>query len=242
MDGDHRLFVHVAHQADLALQAVADRAVGAGHDGVGLDADAAQGGHAVLGRLGLQLAGRADVGQQADVQEEAAVAADLVPDLADGLQERLRFNVTDGPADLGDDHVHVVAAHLQDARLDLVGDVRDDLHGVAQVGAAPLVRDHRGVDLAGGDVGLALEVGVEEAFVVADVQVSFRPVVGDEHLAVLEGVHRARIDVQVRIELLHGDPQAPELEQAAQAGGGESLAQAGSDAPGDEEMPGLNRP
>jgi hypothetical protein len=28
-------------------------------------------------------------------------------------------------------------------------------------------------------------------------------VVGDEHLAVLEGIHRARIDVDVRVELLH---------------------------------------
>src|ERR1051325_4885881 len=41
---------------------------------------------------------------------------------------------------------------------DLVGDVRDDLHGVAEVLAAALLGDHLGVDLAGGDVGLAVEV------------------------------------------------------------------------------------
>jgi hypothetical protein len=88
-----------------------------------------------------------------DVQEEAAVAADLVPDLADRLEEGLRLDVADGAADLGDDDVDVGTAHREDPRLDLVGDVRDDLHGVTQVVAAPLLGDHAGVDLAGGDVG-----------------------------------------------------------------------------------------
>ena len=37
----------------------------------------------------------------------------------------------------------------------------------------------------------------------ADVQVGFGAVLGDEDLAVLERVHGARIDVEVRIELLH---------------------------------------
>jgi hypothetical protein len=103
----------------------------------------------------------ADVGHQRDVQEEAVVAADVVADLAGGLEERQRLDVADGAADLGD---HDVAgrrvAPSADAVLDLVGDVRDDLHGVAEVLAAALLGDHRGVDLAGGDVGPAGQVDV----------------------------------------------------------------------------------
>jgi hypothetical protein len=120
--------------------------------------------------------------------------------------------------------------------------VRDDLHRVAEVVTAALLGDDRGVDLPGGDVRLALEVGVQEALVVADVEIGFRAVVGHEHLAVLERVHGARVDVEVGVELLHRDPQATKLEQSAEAGGGESLAEAGGDAPGDEEMSGLCRP
>jgi len=41
---------------------------------------------------------------------------------------------------------------------------------------------------------------------VAEIEVGLAAVVGDEHLAVLERVHRSRIDVEVRIELLHRDP------------------------------------
>ena len=240
--GDHGLLVHVAHQADLALQPRADRPVGPADDRVGLDADAAQRGHRVLGRLGLELAGRPDVGQQGHVQEEAPVPADLVPDLADRLQERLRLDVAHRAADLGDDDVGLRAAHGQDARLDLVGDVRDDLDGVAQVVAAALLGDHAGVDLAGRHVGRAGQADVQETLVMAHVEVGLRAVVGDEDLAVLEGVHGAGVDVQVRVELLHVDPQTAQLQQPADAGSGEALAQAGGDSPGNEQVPGTDRP
>lgn len=234
--GDHGGVVHVAHQPDLPLDGDGHVAVGAQHDRVRLDTDVAQRGDRVLGGLGLQLAGGADVGQERDVDDEDVVPADLVAHLADGLQEGKRLDVADGAADLGDDDVHVVGGHAPDAVLDLVGDVRDDLDGVAQVLTAPLLGDHGGVDLACGDVGRAVQVDVEEALVVADVQIGLGAVVGDEHLTVLEGVHRAGVDVEVGVELLHRDPKSPGLEQSAQAGGGEPLAERGGDTPGDEEV------
>ena len=39
-----------------------------------------------------------------------------------------------------------------------------------------------------------------EALVVAEIEIGFRAVVGDEDLAVLVRAHRARIDVQIGIE------------------------------------------
>src|SRR5690606_6591128 len=118
-------------------------------------------------------------------------------------------------------------------------DVRDDLDRVAEVLATPFLGDHVGVDLAGGHVGGAVQVGVEEALVVAHVEVGLGAVVGDEDLAVLERVHRPGVDVEVRVELLHGDPETAPLEQAAEAGGREPLAETGGYAAGDEQMLGL---
>ena len=46
------------------------------------------------------------------------------------------------------------------------------------------------------------EPGMREAFVVAQVEIGLRAVVGDEDFAVLERAHRAGVHVQVRIELL----------------------------------------
>ena len=235
--GDDALGVDVAHQADLALEAGADLAVGAADQRVGLDTDAAQRGDRVLGRLGLQLAGRRDVGHQRDVQEEAVVAADLVPHLAGGLEEGQRLDVADRAADLGDDDVDPVRALAagHDPRLDLVGDVRDDLHGVAEVLAAPLLGDHVRVDLAGGHVGPAGEVGVEEALVVTDVEVGLGAVLGDEDLTVLERVHRSGVDVEVGVQLLHRDPEATAGQQGTQRTRCQSLAERGHNAAGDED-------
>ena len=116
----------------------------------------------------------------------------------------------DGSADLGDDDVRLrIVLRLQThAALDLVRDVRDDLHRVAQVLAATLALDDARVDLPGRHVRCLREVHIEEALVMSDVEVSLSAVVGHEDLAVLERVHGSRINVEVRIELLHDDMQS----------------------------------
>ena len=50
----------------------------------------------------------------------------------------------------------------------------------------------------------------------AEVEIGFATIVGDEHLSVLERIHRARINVEVRIQLLHGDAQTTTLQQTTQ--------------------------
>ena len=233
--GDHRFLVDVAEQRDLLLQVAVEAAVGAAQQQIGLDADRAQVADAVLGRLGLQLAGRADERHQRQVDVERVLLADVLAELADGLEERQALDVADGAADLHQDHVDV-AGHGADAVLDLVGDVRDDLNGAAEVVAAPLLLDDRHVDLAGGPVAVAGGDGVGEALVVAQVEVGLGAVVGDEHLAVLVRAHRARVDVDVGVELEQRHLVAVAFEQRADRGGGEALAERRDDAAGDEDV------
>ena len=91
-----------------------------------------------------------------------------------------------------------VTGDARDALLDLVGDVRDDLDRAAEIVAAALLGDDRLVDAAGGDVAELGQVLVDEALVVAQVEVGLGAIVGDENLAVLVRRHRARVDVDVR--------------------------------------------
>ena len=93
-----------------------------------------------------------------------------------------------------DDDVDIVRDLLHGG-LDLVGDVRNDLDGLAQIVAAALLGDDLLVDAAGGQIVVAGQPGVGEALVVAEVEIGFGAVVGDENLAVLEGRHGSRIDV-----------------------------------------------
>ena len=191
----------------------------------------------VLGGLRLELARRGQRRQQRHVDVQHVRAPDVLAHLADRLEERQRFDVADGPADLDDHDVRVaVPGDAPDPLLDLVGDVRDDLDGAAEVVAAALLGDDRLVDPAGRDVGELGQVLVDEPLVVAEVEVRLGAVVGDEDLAVLVGRHRPRIHVDVRIELEDGDAQAARLEDAADAGGGDALAQRGGDASGHKDI------
>ena len=62
---------------------------------------------ALLGGLGLELAGGGDVGEEGDVDVVDVLAPHIVAHLADGLEEGLALDVADGAADLDDDDVGV---------------------------------------------------------------------------------------------------------------------------------------
>ena len=165
------------------------------------------------------------------MDEEGILAADIPPELPDRLDEGQALDVADRAADLADADVRALG-RLADAPLDLVGDVRDHLHRPAEVVPAPLFRDDGVVDLAGGEVVPPRHAGRDVAFVVPQIEVGLSAVVGHEDLAVLERAHRAGVDVEVGIELLERDPQPARLEQQAERGRGDPLAERRDDPAG----------
>ncbi len=237
IDGqDDGLLVDIGEQRNLAAGVLVDLVVGAADQDVRLQADGAQLLDRVLGGLGLGLAGRGDVGHQRQVHQQRALVALLHAHLAHGLHEGLGLDVTGGAADLDNRHV-IAAGTVTDALLDGVGDVRDDLHGGAEVVAATLLLDDVEVDAAGGEVvGLGHAAVAQEALVVAEVEVGLGAVAGDEDLAVLVGAHGARIHVDVGIHLDHRDLEAAGLEQGGQRGGGDPFAQRGNNTAGNEDV------
>ena len=238
--GDHVLRLDVGEERDLVAHIGRDHVARSADDDVGVDTDAPQLVHGVLGRLRLQLAGRVDVRDERDVDVEDVLCARLAPELADRLQERQRLDVADRPADLADHDVGVaLLGRAADPVLDLVRDVRDHLDGLAEVVTLALAAEHAVPDATLGVVRAPGEVLVEEALVVADVEVGLGAVLGDEDLAVLERAHRAGVDVEIGIELLDVDLQAPRLEQPTKRRSGDALAQGRDDAAGDEDVPGL---
>ena len=202
-----------------------------------MDTDAAELVHRVLRRLRLQLARRLDERHERDVDVRDVLRADLAPELTNRLEERQRLDVADGAADLGDDDVGGRRlGRAADARLDLVRDVRDHLHRRAEEVALPLLAEDGVPDRAGAVARAAEEVLVDEPLVMADVEVGLGAVLGDEHLAVLERAHRARVDVEVRVELLQLHLQAACFEEPPERCGDDSLAQCRHDAPGHKDV------
>jgi hypothetical protein len=158
------------------------------------------------------------------MQVDAVVAAEFDAELADGLEERQRLDVTDRAADLHHADVGIARAE-HDAALDLVGDVRDDLHGRPEIVATTFLRDDALVDAARREIAVPTRGRAHEALVVAEVEIRLRAVVGDEHFAVLERAHGARVHVDVRIELDHGDLETAAFENGAQRSGGDAFPQ-----------------
>jgi hypothetical protein len=106
----------------------------------------------------------------------------------------------------------------------------------AEVLALALLAQHPVPHRTCGVIRGARQVLVDEPLVVADVEVGLGAVLGDEHLAVLERAHRARIDVDVGVELLNLHLQPTRLEQTAERSGGDSFAERRDDAAGDEDV------
>lgn len=228
--GDDAVDVHVAHQGDLVLKRFGNITVTAQDECVRSDTDAAQCGHRVLGRLGLELPRGGQVRDQRHMEKEDVLAPQVVAHLAGGLEEWLRFDIAYRAADFGDDDIGAAAVrvglgHRHDAPLDLVGDVRDHLNRVAEVLATALLGDHRRIDLPGGDIRRPGQVSIQESLIVADVEVGFGAVFGDEDFTVLERVHGARIDIEIRVELLHGHPQTAGGQQLTKAACRQSFAE-----------------
>ena len=120
--------------------------------------------------------------------------------------------------------------------LDFVGDVRDDLHGLAQIVAAPLLLDHRLIDLAGGEVVATAHFGAGEALVMAQIQIGFRPILGDEHLTVLERTHRSGIHIDVGIQFDMRDFYTARFKNRTQRRSRNALAKRGHHTAGNENV------
>src|SRR5258706_15865415 len=240
-DGDDGIGLNVRKQRDFFLFVLGNGPIGTAQECIGLDADPAQLLHRVLRGLGLDLARALDERHERQVDVAGVVRAELQAHLPDRFEERQRLDVPDGAADLDDRHFRFACA-ARNERLDLVGYMWDHLHGAAEVVAAALFSYHRIVDLAGGEVVVAVHTGRLETLVVAQIQVGLGAVLGNEHLPVLEGAHRAGIDVDVRVELEEGDFDAARFEDRGEGGGGYPLPQRGNHAARHEHILGHLKP
>ena len=217
--------------------------VAAADDEVRLHADGAQLLDGMLRGLGLHLVGCSDVRNQRNVDEQNVTALLFLPELTRRLDERLRLDVADGAADLGDDDVGTgLIGDAAQTLLDGLGNVRDHLHGAAEEVAAALAGDKGLVNGTLREVRFAGQVLVDESLVMPQVKVAFMTVFGNEDLAMLERAHGARVHVEVRIHLLHGHLVAARLQQMPQRGCRDALAQRRHDAAGNENMLGHSSP
>src|SRR6266446_1801236 len=221
--GDDAGLRNVAEQRDFLLQFRGNVMVAAAKQNVRLNPDAQHFFYAVLRGLGFQFTGGGDERHQRDVHKERILRAHFQAHLADGFEEGKRLDVANRAANLDDNNVDAFG-NFPDGRLDLVSDVRDYLDGFAEVITAALFGEDRFVDAAGRPVIVAGKLGVREAFIVAEIEVRLRAVLGDKHFTMLKRAHRTWINVEVRVAFLQGDFETATFEETADRGGSYALS------------------
>ena len=114
--------------------------------------------------------------------------------------------------------------------------MRDNLDRFPQILAVSLLVQDIPVNLSGRQVGILVQVLVNEALIMSKVKVCFRAILRHIHLAVLVRTHRPRIYINIRIQLLGGDLEASRLEKSAKACCRNALAKAGNHTAGYKDI------
>ena len=123
--------------------------------------------------------------------------------LTDCLDERLRFDITYGSSDLGNDHICFrLAADRIDETLDFIRDMRNDLNSFPEVFPATFLLQYIPVHLARCKIGILVEILINKPFIMAKIKIGFRSVLRDKYFAMLVRTHRSRIDIDIRVQFL----------------------------------------
>ena len=171
------------------------------------------------------------------MDEEAVLTPHLKRYLSYSFEERLGFNVTYSAADLSDDHVSI--GFLADTVYEILYFIcymGYDLNGRAEILAAALFIEHVPVYFTGGEIRVFVEILVDETLVVAEVEIGLRAVFRDVNFAVLIGAHGARVNVDIRIELLRRYLESARFENSSERRRSYPLSEAGYDASGHKDV------
>ena len=171
------------------------------------------------------------------MDEQSVLPPDFPAYLPCGFEEGLALYVADRAAYFGQ---HDIRARLFPDGIDILlyraGDMRDDLHRLAEILSPPLALDHLAVHLAGGEIGEFVEVLVDEPLVMSEVEIRLRTVLGDEHFTVLAGVHRPGIHIDIGVELLRRHLVTARPEQPAERRGDYAFTQPRDNSSRDENI------
>ena len=231
---NNRLGRHAAKQRKFVFNPFGQRLFRAADEHAGLYAHFAQFVDRVLRGLGFQLLRHGNIGHQRNVYADDVFGASFQAQLARRFQKGQGLNVAHRAADFYNGYVKIFFKRAE-AFFDFVGNVRNDLHRRAQIFAAAFLVNDGLVNAAGG-VGVGFgHFHVQKAFVMAQIQIRFGPVYGDEHFAVLVGAHGARVHIDVRVALNHVDLKPVQLQQLADACAGNAFAQRADHAAGDDD-------
>ena len=199
---DYAVDVYVTEACHLLQDSLFEMLLGAENQNIWLNTYALQFLHGVLGRLCLQLACCLQIRHIGEVNIDG-VLAQFPFQLSDSFHVWGTLDVADGSANLGNHEVIVILlAEQLHVALDLVGDVRHHLDGLAEIVATTFLVNDCLIDTTCGERIRFCSLNAGESLVVSEVQVGLHTIYRYVALTMLVRVQCTRVDVDVWVKLL----------------------------------------
>ena len=209
---------------------VFNRLIGSKYDNIRMDTHTLQFFDGMLGRFGFMLIAAMQKRNKRHMDVHGIFFTDFQPDLPDCLDKGLPFDVADGAADFCDHNVRFrFSADVVYKGFDLIRNMRDNLYRAAEVFSSALFVQNIPVDFAGRQIGILIQIFINKTLIMPEIQIRFRTVFRDIYLSVLIGAHSARVNIDIRIELLGCNLQPPGFQKPAKGSGCNPLPKAGHD-------------
>ena len=187
---------HIAEKGDFLTEFRREFLLCPANDDVRMHALGLQFLDGMLRGLGLEFLGGLQIRNEGEVNAQEVFFRQLPLQLPHGFHEGLAFHIAHRAANFGDNDVIVPRQPQQEhPALDFVRNMGDNLDGLAQIGALPLLGNDGVVDSAGGDVIGLRGINAQKTFIVAQIKVRFRAVLRHITFPVLIGIERPGIDV-----------------------------------------------
>ncbi len=160
----------------------------------------------------FQFACGVDVGNEREMNKDRIFLSHIQAELSNCFEERQAFDITNSPANFDDHNVNIFADSMN-RRFDFVSDVRNHLDGLAKVIAPAFLVDDRFVNLSRRVIVQPAYSGGCKTFIMAQIQIGFRSIIGNINFAMLKRTHRPGIHIYVWIELQHVHFVSPRFHQ-----------------------------
>ena len=197
----------------------------------------------MLHRLCLKLAVTRNFYYKGHMDEKDIFASLLVSNLTDAFKKSLTFNIAYRSAYFTDDHIRCrfsgggfFLGQSIDACFDFFSNVRDYLNCCSKIVAAALSGKYIPVNFTGTDAAAACQIFIYKSLVMAQIQIGFSPVFGDENFTMLVWTHGAGVYIEVRVKFLEQNPKTTLFQQSAQRGGANAFSQTGHNSTGDKDV------
>ena len=114
--------------------------------------------------------------------------------------------------------------------------MRNNLNSAASKITAALFRQDRPIYFACSYIGLFCQALINETLIMPKVKVGLSTVVSDKNLAMLYRIHSTWVNIDIRVEFLHGNTVATHFKQSSEGSGSNPLAQAGDNSTSNENV------